>query len=131
MAKLVHMMLRVSDEERSVNFYKSALNLDVAKRIDFDEFTLVYLKNELSEFEVELTINKGNSTAYDHGTGYGHIAVVVEDLEHEHARLQSLDLNPADIKEFFHEKNLLAKFFFIQDPDGYKIEVLQKHGRFK
>ena len=124
-------MLRVLDEERSISFYKSALNLDVEERIDFDEFTLVYLKNKHSEFELELTINKGNSEPYDAGTGYGHIAVVVEDLEREHARLQALDLNPADIKEFFHQQKLLAKFFFVSDPDGYKIEVLQKHGRFK
>ncbi len=131
MAKLIHMMLRVLDEERSVSFYKSVLDLDVEKRIDFDDFTLVYLKNELNDFELELTINKGNSEPYDLGTGYGHIAVVVEDLEQEHKRLQSLDIKPTDIKEFFHQQSLLAKFFFISDPDGYKIEVLQKHGRYK
>ena len=131
MAKLVHMMLRVLNEERSVNFYKSALNLDIENRIDFDEFTLVYLKNMDSEFELELTINKANTEAYDLGSGYGHIAVVVDDLEQEHARLQSLEMNPAEIKEFFHNEELLAKFFFMQDPDGYKIEVLQNHGRFK
>lgn len=125
------MMLRVLDEEQSVKFYKAALDLDVEKRIDFDEFTLVYLKNEHSEFELELTINKANSKPYDPGTGYGHIAVVVEDLEQEHKRLRTLNLNPADIKEFFHEEKLLAKFFFVSDPDGYKIEVLQKHGRYR
>ena len=130
MAKLVHIMIRVLDEQRSLDFYKSAFNLDVEQRIDFEEFTLVYLKNKNSEFELELTINKGNSEAYDHGTGYGHFAVVVDDLEQEHARLHALDLNPADIKEFFQNEILLAKFFFIQDPDGYKIEVLQNHGRF-
>ena len=131
MTKLIHMMLRVLDEQRSLEFYKSALNLDVEQRIDFDEFTLVYLKNKHSEFELELTINKSNNEPYDPGTGYGHIAVVVDDLEKEHSRLKALDLNPADIKEFFRDDKLLAKFFFMQDPDGYKIEVLQNHGRFK
>ena len=130
MAKLVHMMLRVLNEERSLNFYKSAFSLDVEERIEFDEFTLVYLKNDKSEFELELTINKNNTQAYDLGSGYGHLAVVVDDLEQEHAKLKSLGMKPAEIKEFFHHEELLAKFFFIQDPDGYKIEVLQNHGRF-
>lgn len=131
MAKLIHMMIRVLDEQRSLTFYKSALDLDVEKRIDFDDFTLVYLKNKHSEFEIELTINKGNSEPYELGSGYGHVAVVVNNLEQEHARLSALNLNPGDIKEFFHENEMLAKFFFITDPDGYKIEVLQQHGRYK
>ena len=131
MSKLIHMMIRVLDESRSVEFYKSALDLDIAKRIDFDEFTLVYLRNNDADFELELTINKSQDQAYDLGNGYGHMAVVVEDLESEHQRLVSLALSPTDIKEFFHQGELLAKFFFIQDPDGYKIEVLQKQGRYQ
>lgn len=130
MAKLVHMMLRVTDEARSLEFYKSALDLDVEQRVDFEDFTLLYLRNRHSHFELELTVNKGNKDPYDLGTGYGHLAVVVDDLEKEHARLQELDLNPGEIKEFFHDGEMLAKFFFMQDPDGYKIEVLQNHGRY-
>ena len=131
MTKLIHMMIRVLDEHRSVDFYKSALNLDVATRLDFDDFTLVYLRNESTDFEVELTINKVQTEAYDLGNGYGHIAVAVDDLEHEYSRMSRANLNPTDIKEFFRDGELLAKFFFIQDPDGYKIEVLQKHGRYQ
>ncbi|MCW5700400.1 MAG: VOC family protein, partial [Rhodospirillales bacterium] len=68
---------------------------------------------------------------YTHGDGYGHVAVCVEDLDGEHARLKGLGLEPADIKEFHRDGGLMARFFFIQDPDGYKIEVLQHHGRYR
>ena len=59
MAKAIHSMIRVLDEARSVDFYQRAFNLSVADRLDFETFTLVYLSNTESEFELELTINKG------------------------------------------------------------------------
>lgn len=131
MAKAVHSMIRVLDEQRSVDFYGKAFGLDVAERLGFDGFTLVYLSNAESEFEVELTVNHGRTEPYTSGDGYGHLAVSVADLEAEHARLTELGLNPLPIKEFMHEGRLLAKFFFVQDPDGYKIEVIQRGGRYK
>lgn len=130
MAKPIHMMIRVLDEDRSVDFYRQAFGLEVADRFDFDEFTLVYLRNPQSEFEVELTVNHGRAEPYTHGTGYGHIAVSVDDLDGEHARFTKAGLNPNPVKEFHREGRLMAKFFFVQDPDGYKIEVLQRHGRY-
>lgn len=131
MAKAIHMMVRVLDLDRSVDFYRKAFGLEVADRFDFDGFTLVYLRNEEADFEVELTLNKDRTEPYGHGDGYGHVAFAVDDLEAEHARFQSEGLNPADIKEFHREGALMAKFFFVQDPDGYKIEVLQQHGRYR
>jgi lactoylglutathione lyase len=131
MAKAIHMMVRVLDEGRSVNFYDQAFGLKVADRFDFDDFTLVYLRNPENDFEVELTVNKGRSEPYQHGDGYGHVAVAVDDLDVEHRRLKRLGLQPADIKEFYRNGGLMARFFFVQDPDGYKIEVLQRHGRYQ
>lgn len=131
MAKAIHMMIRVLDEGRSVEFYRQAFGLDVADRYDFDGFTLVYLRNAEADFEVELTINKDRSEPYDLGDGYGHIAFCVDDLDAEHARFAGLGLAPRDIKEFHREGALMARFFFVEDPDGYKIEVLQKHGRYR
>jgi lactoylglutathione lyase len=130
MAKAVHSMVRVLDEARSVSFYQKAFGLRVAERIDFPEFTLVYLSNADAPFEVELTINKGQTQPYDLGTGYGHIAFVVDDLDAEHKRFEAENLKPRKIVELKREGTLLAKFFFVEDPDGYKIEVLQRHGRF-
>lgn len=131
MAKAIHSMIRVLDEQRSVDFYQNAFALKIADRLDFDTFTLVYLSNDENAFELELTINKGTTEAYDLGNGYGHLAFCVDDLDAEHARFSSLGYQPRDIVEFNREGSLLARFFFVKDPDGYSIEVLQKHGRFQ
>lgn len=131
MAKAIHTMIRVLDEARSVSFYDKAFGLKVAERLDFAEFTLVYLSNEETPFEVELTINKGHTAPYQLGDGYGHVAFTVTDIEREHARFAAAGLSPRNIVEFNREGRLFARFFFVEDPDGYKIEVLQRHGRFK
>ena len=131
MAKAVHMMVSVLDLDRSIAFYKTALDLDVADRFEFDGFTLVYLRNAEADFEVELTLNHGRTEPYTHGDGYGHLAACVDDLDGLHARLDSAGIGPQPIKEFFRDGALMARFFFIQDPDGYKIEVLQRHGRYR
>ncbi|MBB4008452.1 VOC family protein [Allorhizobium taibaishanense] len=131
MAKAIHSMIRVLDEARSVAFYQTAFGLSVADRLDFETFTLIYMSNEESDFEVELTVNKGRTEPYALGDGYGHFAVSVADLEAEHARLEEAGLNPGKIVDFNRDGGLLARFFFITDPDGYKIEVLQRHGRYK
>jgi lactoylglutathione lyase len=120
----------VLDEARSVQFYQTAFGLDVADRFDFDGFTLVYLRNAEADFEVELTVNKGRTEPYALGDGYGHVAFAVDDLDAEHARFAALGLAPKDVKEFHRDGGLMARFFFVEDPDGYKIEVLQKHGRY-
>lgn len=130
MAKYIHSMIRVLDEEKSVDFYDKALGLKVADRYPFDGFTLVYLRNPENDVELELTINHDRAEPYTHGDGYGHIAVTVPDLDAEHARMEAAGIAPQPIKEFFREGSLMARFFFIQDPDGYKIEVLQHHGRY-
>ena len=130
MAKPIHSMIRVLDEKRSVEFYRTAFGLEVAERFAFDAFTLVYLRGPESEFELELTINHDQKEPYNLGNGYGHIAFSVSDLEAEHARISSAGLNPLPIKEMAHQARKLAKFFFLQDPDGYRIEVLQRQGRY-
>lgn len=131
MAKAIHTMIRVLDESRSVDFYSRAFGLKVADRFPFETFTLVYLRNEEADFEIELTINHDRKEPYDLGTGYGHVAFAVDDLAAEHARFEREGFSPAPIKEFHRDGALMAKFFFVTDPDGYKIEVLQKHGRYR
>jgi lactoylglutathione lyase len=131
MAKAIHSMIRVLDEARSVAFYQTAFGLSVADRLDFDSFTLIYLSNAESDFELELTVNKGRTDPYNLGDGYGHLAVSVADLSHEHKRLEAAGLSPRKIVEFSPGGSLLARFFFIADPDGYQIEVIERGGRFK
>ena len=74
--------------------------------------------------------NQGRTEPYALGDGYGHIALVVDDLDAEHAASKE-GLQPKPIKEFIRDGALMARFFFVEDPDGYKIEVLQKHGRYR
>lgn len=131
MAKAIHMMIRVLDEARSVDFYERAFGLTVADRLDFEKFTLVYLRNPENDFEIELTINKGESEPYDLGNGYGHVAFAVDDLESEHARFTEAGFEPRKIVEFAPGGDVIAKFFFVADPDGYQIEVLQRGGRYQ
>jgi len=130
MAKFIHSMIRVGDLEKSIAFYQQAFGLVESHRLDFDDFSLVYLRDIESGAEIELTWNKGQ-LEYTHGTGYGHAAFVVDDLDQQFQRLADLQLSPAPIKEFKRDAELLARFFFIQDPDGYKIEVLQRAGHYR
>ena len=131
MAKIIHTMIRVLDLDRSKSFYQQAFGLRTSHELDFDDFALVYLRNDENDMEIELTLNKGRTTAYKHGNGYGHVAMCVDDLDNEHERLTELGIEPTDIVEFAPDKNLLARFFFVTDPDGYEIEVLQRHGHYQ
>lgn len=131
MPKIIHSMIRVLDLDQSLKFYEQVLGLKPSHQLDFPDFALVYLRNAENDFEIELTLNKGREEPYTHGTGYGHVAVVVDDVAAEHARLQGLGYEPALVKEFKRGEELLARFFFIQDPDGYKIEVLERHGHYR
>ncbi|HEX5326216.1 MAG TPA: VOC family protein [Acetobacteraceae bacterium] len=131
MATPIHSMIRVLDEARSVDFYRRAFALEIAERIGFEGFTLVYLRNDSSPFELELTINHGRTAPYELGDGYGHLAVVVDDLATEHARMEREGLAPGPLRELRHNGAPLARFFFMQDPDGYRIEVLQRQGRYR
>ncbi len=130
MAKAIHSMIRVLDETRSLAFYETAFGLKVAERLDFETFTLVYLSNAESTFELELTINKGRTEPYNIGDGYGHLAVSVADVDAEHARLTAAGLAPRKLVDFAPGGSVIARFFFIADPDGYQIEVLQRGGRY-
>ena len=131
MAKFLHSMIRVLDLDRSIAFYQQAFAFEVKARREFSDFTLVYLGNDESPFELELTLNHGRTEAYTHGSGYGHIAVTVADVDAEHARFKSLGFEPRDVVEFEEDGQLLAKFFFTKDPDGYEIEVLERLGRYQ
>jgi len=130
MAKAVHMMIRVLEEARSVDFYSKCFGLTIAARHEWPDFVLIYMSNPEAPFELELTVNKGSAEPYDLGNGYGHMAVVTDDLATEHARIAGLGFSPKDIREMSYEGRPFGRFFFIEDPDGYKIEVLQKGGRF-
>lgn len=120
--KPLHTCIRVKDLEKSLAFYADALSLTEDRRLDFPEqsFTIVYLRAEGYDYELELTYNYGHE-AYELGDGYGHIALGVEDLEASHKAHKEAGYNVTDIKGLPEQKPM---FYFITDPDGYKIELI-------
>ena len=130
MTKMVHSCIRVLNDDVSIDWYKQAFDLDVVDQLDFATFRLTYLANPASGFELELTLNKDRTEAYDLGAGYGHLAFVVENVDAHHAALTAKDIDVGDLVDFAPGGDLVARFFFATDPDGYKIEVIQKGGRF-
>lgn len=129
MAKLIHTMIRVSNLEQSLRFYQAAFQFQEKHRLEFPTFTLVYLGNPESEAEIELTWNNNQTEPYVHGNAYGHVAFSVDDLQASHQTMKEKGLSPGDIKQL-EASGHKASFFFIEDPDGYKIEVLKRGGHY-
>ncbi len=129
MPKLLHAMIRVLDLDRAARFYRDGFGLEESHRLEFPTFTLLYLREPESGFEIELTWNKGQTEPYVHGSAYGHLAFAVHDLKDHHALLSRLGYSVGDIKELSAPTGA-ARFYFVTDPDGYKIEVLERAGHY-
>jgi len=129
MAKLIHAMIRVLDLKRSADFYERGFGLEESHRLEFPSFTLLYLREPESGAEIELTWNKAQTEPYTHGTGYGHIAFCVDGLEAHREMLLRLGYTAGDIKSL-NAPNGSARFYFATDPDGYRIEVLERAGHY-
>lgn len=122
--KFLHTCIRVKDLDASLKFYQEALGFKEARRRDFPDhkFTLVYMALEDDpDYELELTYNYGHE-AYDLGNGYGHIAVGVDDLEATHQAHQKAGYTVTDLSGLPGKPKM---YYFITDPDGYKIEVIR------
>ncbi len=122
--KMLHTCIRVMDLERSLKFYKDALGLVETRRKDFPEhkFTLVYLSNEIGGYEIELTYNYNPENPYELGNGFSHIAVGVDNLEAEREKHEALGYKVTPLKGLPGQK---AEYYFVTDPDGYKVEVIR------
>ena len=125
--RMLHTMIRVGDLEASISFYTKVLGMKLLRKKDYPsgQFTLAFVGYESEEISsvLELTHN-WNTKSYDLGTGYGHIAIGVKDIYQTCNNISSKGGNiirePGAMK---HSDTLIA---FIQDPDGYKIELIQK-----
>ncbi len=126
--RILHTMLRVGDLDRSLAFYTEALGMQLLRRQDYPEgqFTLAFVGygDEDGTAVIELTHNWGVS-AYELGTGYGHLAIGVEDIRAACERVKQkggqVTREPGPMK---HGSTVIA---FVTDPDGYKIEFIQRH----
>lgn len=122
--RMLHTCVRVKDLDKSLNFYKNVLGLEEVRRLDYPDhkFTLVYLALPGDEVELELTYNYDQEEPYELGNGYGHIAIGVENLENTHEEYSQAGYDVTDLKGL---SDGAASYFFIKDPDGYKIEIIQ------
>jgi lactoylglutathione lyase len=125
--RLLHTMIRVWDLDRSITFYTELLGMTLLRRKDYPDgkFTLAFVGygDESAETVVELTHNWGHEP-YEIGSGFGHLAIGVADLYEACERLgkagAKITRPPGPMK---HGGSVIA---FIEDPDGYKIELIQR-----
>jgi lactoylglutathione lyase len=127
--RILHTMLRVGDLQRSIDFYTHVLGMKVLRRKDYPEgrFTLAFVGygDEESEAVLELTHN-WDTDRYDLGSGYGHVAIEVAD-----ARVMCEDVRKRGgrvTREAGPMKHGTTVIAFVEDPDGYKIEFIQRKG---
>lgn len=126
--RLLHTMLRVGNLDRSIEFYRDVLGMTLLRRQDYPEgrFTLAFIGygEEANHTVIELTHN-WDTPSYDLGNGYGHIAIGVDDVyaacEKIRAAGGKIVREPGPMK---HGTTILA---FVEDPDGYRIELLSDH----
>lgn len=125
--RLLHTMIRVKDLDTSLDFYCNKLGMVVRRRADYEDgrFSLIYLgyEDEATGTVLELTWNWDQEEDYSHGSGYGHIAIGAEDIHSLCARLEgdgvSVPRKPGPMGTSGID------IAFIEDPDGYKIELIQ------
>lgn len=125
--RILHTMLRVVDLEKSLAFYTNILGMRLLRRTDYPEgkFTLAFVgfDDEARGAVIELTHNWGVEK-YEQGNAYGHIAIEVEDAFEACEKARSLGGKVVrEAGPMQHGKIVLA---FVEDPDGYKIELIQK-----
>lgn len=124
--RLLHTMLRVGDMDRSVKFYTGVLGMKLLRTTDRPDqkYALAFVGygEERDSSVLELTYNYGVET-YDHGTAYGHIAIGVPDV---HKACEAIRAAGGKVtREAGPVKGGATVIAFVEDPDGYKIELIQ------
>jgi lactoylglutathione lyase len=125
--RILHTMLRVGDLQRSINFYTKVMGMTLLRTTDRpdQQYSLAFLgyASNPDQAEIELTYNYGVSE-YEMGTAYGHIAIGVEDAAATCAAVKAAGGNVT--REAGPVKGGATVIAFVQDPDGYKIELIQR-----
>jgi lactoylglutathione lyase len=123
--RILHTMLRVGDLEKSIAFYTEVLGMTLLRRKDYEEgrFTLAFIGygNEAENTVIELTHN-WDTDHYDLGTGYGHIAIEVHDVYKACEQIKAA--GGKVVREAGPMKHGTSILAFVEDPDGYRIELL-------
>ncbi len=128
--RLLHTMLRIGDLDRSLDFYTRILGMSLLRKNDYPEgkFTLAFVGygTESEQAVIELTYNWG-VTQYDLGNAYGHIALEVEDAYAACDKIR--EAGGKVVREAGPMKHGNTVIAFVDDPDGYKIELIQRKNR--
>lgn len=128
---LVHTMLRVVDLDESLRFYVVTLGMKVGRREEhpLGRFTLVFV-GYADGVTLELTHNWGRDTPYVHGTGFGHVAIVVDDVARVCACITSAGFTvtrpPGPMAHASTSGRAPEYIAFVRDPDGYPVELIQR-----
>jgi lactoylglutathione lyase len=130
MTRYLHVMYRISDPEKSRTFY-DALGFEFRRELPIVrdgevEATNYFFGMPGQEEELELTFNHDGRT-YELGTGYGHIAIGVDDLDATLARLREQGIEPE--REPYRVREGGSRLCFVQDPDGYRVELIDRSGK--
>jgi lactoylglutathione lyase len=125
MATYLHTMYRITDPERSRAFYE-ALGMELRRDMDIvrngeKEATNYFFGFAGQDEELELTFNH-DGRSYDAGTGYGHIAIGVDDLDGTLARLKEQGIEPE--RDPYRVRDGGSRLCFVRDPDGYRVEII-------
>lgn len=123
--RLLHTMIRVLDEERSLAFYE-ALGFQERRRnrVGGDTATIIMLGFPGDDNELELTLNDGRDDPYEIGEAYGHVAISTDDMDAELARLEAHGIAPE--KEPYAPYPGGPRICFVRDPDDYRIEIIER-----
>ncbi|MGA0996969.1 MAG: lactoylglutathione lyase [Vulcanococcus sp.] len=128
--RLLHTMLRVGDLERSIAFYTDILGMRLLRRKDYPggRFTLAFVGygDETDHTVLELTYN-WDTSSYDIGSGYGHIALGVDDIVGVCDQIRAK--GGKVVREPGPMKNGTTVIAFVEDPDGYKVELIEMSSR--
>ena len=129
MASYLHTMYRITDPEKSRSFYE-ALGFEFSRDMDIvrngeREATNYFYSMGGSENVLELTLNHDGRT-YDMGDAYGHIAIAVDDLDATLGRLKEQGIEPE--REPYRVREGGSRLCFVRDPDGYRIELIDRSG---
>jgi len=130
MTRYLHTMYRITDPERSRAFYE-ALGFQFSREMDIvrngeKEATNYFFSLGDAENVLELTYNHDGRT-YDLGTGYGHIALAVDDLDETLARLAEQGIEPE--REPYRVREGGSRLCFVRDPDDYRVELIDRSGK--
>ena len=124
--ELLHTCYRITDIDRSVAFYE-ALGFEDRRRMPIrDEAINVFMGLPGDDDRLELTYNFGVDS-YELGTGYGHIAVSVDDIDETLGRLKEQSIEPE--REPYRVREGGSRICFVRDPDGYRIELIDRSGK--